>query len=354
VNAGADEGIDADTGANTAVGFKAARRALLAAIPVLGVAALLNPLHASGAQETSAAASYPDRPIRIIVPYAAGGGTDLLARTWAQSLQKELGQTIIVENMPGASGIIGTAYAAKAAPDGYTLYIATYGFPVTPLLIKNAQYSVSDFAPIIRTGTGPLALVVSKDSPYKSAQDIVAAAQAKPSALNVATLGDGSQEQMGSQKFQKSAKVSLTEIAYKGGAPAIVDLMAGHIQLMFEGLPTVMSYIKSDRLKVLGVTGDKRSSQLPDVPTFGEQGLKGVEVYSWTGFLAPAKTPPAIINKLNAAFRKGLADPALANKIASTFGSDPAGGSPQEFATFLAGQTRENAELITAMGIKPQ
>jgi tripartite-type tricarboxylate transporter receptor subunit TctC len=325
-----------------------------AAVSLVAALATLSPMQAQGAQDASAAASYPSRPIRLIVPYAAGGGTDLLARTWAQTLQQQLGQNVIVENMPGANGIIGTAYAAKSAPDGYTLYIATYGFPVTPLLMKNAQYGVSDFAPIIRTGTGPLALVVANKSPFKSAKDIVAAARAKPSVLNVATLGDGSQEQMGSQKFQQSAAVAFTEITYKGGAPAIVDLMAGHIDLMFEGLPTVMSYLKSGNLKVLGVTGSGRSSQLPDAPTFAEQGLSGVEVYSWTGFLAPAKTPPAIIDKLNAAFRKGLADPALSGKIAQQFGSDPAGGSPQEFAAFLAAQTHENADLIAAMGIKPQ
>jgi tripartite-type tricarboxylate transporter receptor subunit TctC len=323
---------------------------------VLGVglgAALSASLPTQAAAEDSAA-SYPNRPIRIIVPYAAGGGTDLLARTWAQALNKELGQNVIVENMPGANGIIGTAYAAKAAPDGYTLYIATYGFPVTPLLIKNAQYTVDDFAPIIRTGTGPLALVVAADSPYKTTADLIKAAKARPGALNCATLGDGSQEQMGSQKFQSAAKVKLTEIAYKGGAPAIVDIMGGHIDMMFEGLPTVMSYARSGKLRALAVTGAERSSQLPEVATLGEEGVHGAEVYSWTGFLVPAKTPKSIVEKLNAAFREGLADKTLADKIASNFGSDPAGGSAQEFARFLASQVKANAELIAAMGIKPQ
>ena len=320
------------------------------------VVALLLPLLCGGsalAQEEPAAA-YPSRPIQIIVPYAAGGGTDLLARTWAEVLRKELGQPVLVENKPGGNGIIGTSFVAKAPPDGYTLYIATYGFPVTPLLVKDAQYAVKDLAPIIRTGTTPLALVVAPDSPIKSVADLLAAARAKPGALNTGTLGDGSQEQMGSQKFQAIAGVKFTEIPYKGGAPAITDLLGGSIQLMFEGLPTVLSFIKSGKLRALGVTGTQRSSQLPDVPTIDEQGVKGVDVFAWTGFLAPAKTPRPIIDKLNAAFRKGLADPALNSKIAQSFGSEPAGGSSDDFAAFIEARTKENAALISAMGIKQQ
>ena len=300
------------------------------------------------------ASAYPTKPIRLIVPYAAGGGTDLLARTWAQVLTTELGQSVIVENMSGVNGVIGTSFAAKAAPDGYTLYIATYGFPVTPLLMANPQYAVSDFAPIIRTGSSPLVLVVSADSPIKSVQDLIAAARAKPGALNVGTLGDGSQEQMGAQKFQSIAGVKFTEIPYKGGAPAITDLMSNNIQLVFEGLPTVMGYIKAGRLRAIGVAGLTRSSQLPDVPTLDEQGVKGMEVYSWTAFLVPARTPRPIINKLNAAFRKGLADPAISGKLAQSFGSDPIGGSPEDLAEFLAARTRENVDLIKSLGIRPQ
>lgn len=320
---------------------------------VIALLLLLTTYGAALAQDESASA-YPSRLIQIIVPYAAGGGTDLLARTWAEVLRKELGQSVIVENKAGGNGIIGTSFVAKSAPDGYTIYIATYGFPVTPLLVKDAQYAISDFAPIIRTGTSPLALVVAAESPIKNVKDLVAAARAKPGALNVGTLGDGSQEQMGSQKFQSMAGVKLTEIPYKGGAPAITDILGGNIELMFEGLPTVMSFIKSGRLRALGVTGAQRSSQLPDVPTLDEQGVNGVEVYSWTGFLVPAKTPRPIIDKLSAAFRKGLADPAVAGKIAQTFGSDPAGGTPDDFAAFLEARIRENAALIKALGIHPQ
>ena len=327
------------------------RRKCLALIVTISALAAAG---SAAAAEQESATSYPSRPITIVVPYAAGGGTDLLARTWAEFLRKELGQSVIVENKAGGNGIIGTAFVAKAPPDGYTLYIATYGFPVTPLLVKDAQYSVSDFAPIIRTGSSPLALVVAADSPIKNVQDLLAASRAKPGALNVGTLGDGSQEQMGSQKFQRNAGVKFTEVPYKGGAPAITDMLGGNIQLMFEGLPTVMSFIKGGKLRALGVTGAKRSSQLPDVPTIGEQGINGVEVYSWTGFFAPAKTPGPIIDKLNATFRKGLADPSVAGKIATTFGSDPAGGSPDDLAAFITARVQENAELIKALGIQPQ
>jgi len=314
--------------------------------------AALCPLAAQGA--ANPAASYPSKPIRIIVPYAAGGGTDLEARMWAQSLQKNLGQSVIVENMAGSNGMIGTAYAAKAAPDGYTLYIATYGFPVVPLLMKSPRYTVADFAPIIRIGAGPLALVVAANSPFHSTQDVIAAARAKPSSLNVGTLGNGSQEQMGSQKFQKAAKVRLTEIPYKGGAPAMVDLMGGRLQLMFEALPTVMSYIKSGTIRALGATSARRSSQLPNVPTLAEQGLQSVEVTSWYGFLAPAKTPSAYIEKLNAAFRKGLSDPKMTAQMAKLFGSEPVGGTAASFSEFLSTQTRENADLIAKLGIERQ
>lgn len=320
---------------------------------VIGLLLSLASFGTALAQEEPASA-YPSRTIQIIVPYAAGGGTDLLARTWAEVLRKELGQAVVVENKAGGNGVIGTSFVAKAPADGYTIYIATYGFPVTPLLMKDAQYAVSDFAPVIRTGTSPLALVVAAESPIKSVKDLVNAARAKPGSLNVGTLGDGSQEQMGSQKFQTMAGVKFTEIPYKGGAPAITDLLGGNIQLMFEGLPTVMSFIKSGRLRALGVTGAQRSSQLPDVPTVDEQGVKGVEVYSWTGFLVPAKTPRPIIDKLSAAFRKGLADPAVVGKIAQTFGSDAAGGTPDDFAAFLDARIKENAALIKTLAIKPQ
>lgn len=298
--------------------------------------------------------AYPSKPIQIIVPYAAGGGTDLLARTWAEVLHKNLGQPVVVEDKPGGNGIIGTAFVAKAPADGYTIYIATYGFPVTPLLMKDAQYAVSDFAPVVRTGGSPLALVVAADSPIKSVKQLIAAGTAKPGSLNAGTLGNGSQEQMGLQKFKTATGVKIAEIPYKGGAPGITDLLGGNIQLMFEGLPTVMSFIKSGRLRALAVTGAQRSSQLPDVPTLDEQGIKGVEVYSWTGFLVPAKTPRPIVDKLNAAFRKGLADPAVVGKIATTFGSDPAGGSPDEFAAFLDARIKENAALIETLGVTPQ
>jgi tripartite-type tricarboxylate transporter receptor subunit TctC len=182
---------------------------------MLSTAALLAAVPAAHAQDEPTS-SYPSRVIRIIVPYAAGGGTDLLARTWAEVLSKDLGQSVIVENRTGGAGVIGTSYAAKAPPDGYTLYIATYGFPVTPLLLKSPQYAVSDFAPIIRTGSSPLALVVGADSPINNVQDLIAAARAKSGELNVGTLGDGSQEQMGAQKFQSMAGVKFTQIPVVG------------------------------------------------------------------------------------------------------------------------------------------
>lgn len=301
-----------------------------------------------------AAGAWPAKPIRIVVPYAAGGGTDLLARTWANLLQATLGQNVIVDNRAGGNGVIGTVFAAKAPADGYTVYIATYGFPVTPLLMHNAGYTVADFAPVIRTGAGPLAVVVEAGSPIRSMGELVAAARARPGALNVGTLGDGSQEQMGAQRFQQVAGVKLTEVPYKGGGPALIDLIGGSIQVMFEGLPTVMGHLRAGKVRALAVTGAKRSSQLPDVPTVTELGLAGSEVYSWTGFLVPAKTPRAIVDRLNAAFRKGLADPALMAEIGEKFGSDPAGGTPEDFADFLAARVRENVEVLRSLGVALQ
>lgn len=324
------------------------RRNVLLSMPLVLFSA------ASALAQQDPASAYPSRPIQIIVPYAAGGGTDLLARTWAEVLHKNLGQSVLVEDKPGGNGIIGTSFVAKAPPDGYTIYIATYGFPVTPMLMKDAQYAVSDFAPVIRTGTSPLALVVSPESPITSVKQLIAAGMAKPGSLNAGSLGNGSQEQMGLQQFQMATGVKIVEVPYKGGAPAITDLLGGNIQLMFEGMPTVMSFIKSGRLRALAVTGAHRSSQLPDVPTFDELGIKGVEAYAWTGFLVPAKTPRPIVDKLNAAFRKGLDDHALVSKIAATFGSDPAGGSPDDFAAFLQARIRENAALIQRLGVTPQ
>lgn len=326
------------------------RRRVVAAIAALSGILVSLSLGASEAVE-----AFPSKPIRIIVPYAAGGGTDTVARLYAPSLRKELGQGVAVENVTGGSGVIGTGSVARARPDGYTLLIATFAFPVTQHLIRDVPYDpLKDFQPIITGGTGPLGLVVPGDSPYNSLQALIEAARKKPNAFNFGSLGNGSQEQLGAVLLQQTTGITMTEVPYKGAAPAMVDLIAGRIHVLITGLPSVLPHTKAGRLKLLGVAGQRRSSLLSDVPTIQEAGVRGYEAYSWHGFLAPAGTPRPIVDKLNAAFNRVLQDPVIRTRLIETFGSEPAGGTPEDFASFIAARAREGERTIKSLGIKPQ
>ncbi|MGD9941711.1 MAG: Bug family tripartite tricarboxylate transporter substrate binding protein [Burkholderiaceae bacterium] len=319
----------------------------LTGIFTMAFAALL-PLPSAMARD----AAYPTRPVTIIVPFATGGGTDLLARFWGAILQKELGQPFVADVKPGASGSIGTRLAAKAEPDGYTLLIATPSIVMNPFIIDNVGYDpIKDFQPIAVTGVSPLAFVVPLGSPINSINDLIKQARAEPGKLNVGTYGNGSVGQMASLKFQALTGTKLTEIPYKGAAPALLDLVAGRTDLQIEAFPSVIGYIKNGKVKPLAIGSRKRSPLLPDMPTVLESGID-FETFSWTAFLAPAKTPRPIIDKLHAAFRKALADPETVAKLADAFGSDPGDGTPEDARKFMIERYQENAKLVKQFNLK--
>jgi len=299
------------------------------------------------------AQSYPTRPIKIIVPYAAGGAVDIVARNVGQPLAEALRQPVIVDNRPGASANIGMEMAAKSAPDGYTLLMASNGIATNMALFPNLAFDGRrDFAPIARVGYAPLVIVVPASSPAKSLKDLIAMAKAEPGKLTYASAGNGSSGHLAGELLKSSAKIDVLHVPYKGGAPAITDLLGERISFMPINPVEVLAHIRSGRLRALAVASDKRFALLPEVPTAGEAGLPGYEASVWWGLVAPAKTPPEIVRQLNAETNKALADPAIAGKL-SELGVVITPGTPEQFAAFINSQTELWAGVIKSAGIRP-
>ncbi len=245
------------------------------------------------------AETFPDKPIDLVVPFAPGGTVNLMARLLSNRLSEVLGQPVVVDNKAGAGGNIGAAYVAKATPNGYTLLYATMGNQaIQPLLFKSLPYSPKDFTPIAMFATVPNVLVVSADTPARNIGELLQYAKANPGKLNYGSAGIGSVNHMTGELFMLKAGVNLTHIPYKGMGPATADLLAGQLQILFVNLPTVQSYIKAGKMRVLAIASDKRSPSLPDVPTLAEAGVKDATVESWSALMAPARTSPQIIKKL--------------------------------------------------------
>ena len=317
---------------------------------VLGVlllgTALLTPL-------TVQAQPYPTRLIKIIVPYAAGGAVDIVARTIGQPLAEALKQPVIVDNRPGASANIGMEMAAKAAPDGYVLLMASNGIATNMALFPNLTFDGRrDFAPIAKIGYAPLVIVVPVSSPVKSLKDLIAMAKAEPGKLTYASAGNGSSGHLAGELLKSTAKIDVLHVPYKGGAPAITDLLGERISFMPINPVEVMAHIRGGRLRALAVASDKRFPLLPDVPTVTEAGLSGYEASVWWGLVAPAKTPPEIVQQLNAEINKALANPANANKL-SELGVVVTPGTPDQFAAFIKSQTELWSGVVKIAGIKP-
>ena len=254
-----------------------------------------------------ALAAYPDKMVRIIVPFAPGGGTDAIARTLGTGMAQALGQTVIVENKPGAGTIIGSESVAKSAPDGYTLLIATFAHAVNPSLQPRLPYATDKaFAPVILIGRSPNVLVVKAESPYKTVKDIVAAAKGAPGKLTFASQGNGTSAHLAGELFKNLAKVDLTHVPYRGAGPAITDLLGGQVDMMFGTAAAVSPFVQSGKLRALGVTTAQRSPASPAVPTIAESGVAAYAAESWYGLYAPAGTPADVIAKLNAAARKAV------------------------------------------------
>ena len=305
------------------------------------------------ATRPAAAQDYPTHVIKMVIAFPPGGPTDFVGRLLADKLKDLLGQSVIVENKPGAAGAIGAEAVTKAAPDGYTLFLTTSGAVViTPHLQADAHYDpVRDFAPITHVVNVATTLVVRPELGINSAKDLIAMAKAKPATIPFASTGVGSPPHIALELLQSAADVKLVHVPYRGAAPAITDLLGGQVTAMYADAPVLIPHIQSGKLKAIGVAAAARNPMLPDVPTLGEQGYPGTVVDNWYGLLAPAKTPPEIIAKLNQAVRTALADPALRDKLVK-LGAVPVGSSPEEFARFLKEEFDRMGKVIRDKGIK--
>jgi tripartite-type tricarboxylate transporter receptor subunit TctC len=294
----------------------------------------------------SAFAAYPEKLVRIVVPFAPGGGTDLIARTLGTGMSQELGQSVIVENKPGGGTIIGTDAVAKSAPDGYTLLIATFAHAVNPGLQPKLPYATDKaFAPVVLIGRSPNVLVVKSDSPYKTVQDVIAAAKAKPGKLNFASQGNGTSAHLAGELFKNLARADLTHVPYKGAGPALTDLLGGQVDLMFGTAAAVTPFLQSGKLRALGVTTAERSPAFPNVPTIAESGVAGYAAESWYGLYAPAGTPPDVIAKLNAAAKKAVQGETF-RKRAQDEGLIISAGAPAELDTYVRGEEARWKKIV--------
>jgi tripartite-type tricarboxylate transporter receptor subunit TctC len=301
----------------------------------------------------SPAPAYPTRTVKIVVPFAAGGSTDVLARLVGQMLSDRFGQQFIVENVGGAGGTIGAAQVARAAPDGYTVMGATPG-PITinPAIQARTPYDpLKDFAPIALVGYSPVVVVVKKDSPVKTLKELITLAKTKPDGIVYGSAGHGSFAHLSAELFKSRAGINMTHVAYRGTAPAVTDLVGGRLDVMFENYPSVQGFISAGELRAIAIGAAHRPTFLPDVPTASEEGVPGYESSSWFGLLAPAGTPRPVIDMLNQAIAKGLREPALTERL-SVLGVEPVGDTPDDFAQYLAAKVDEMRKLVKENDIK--
>ena len=298
-------------------------------------------------QQTVHADTYPSKPIRLIVPAAAGGTTDIAARTIADPLAKELGQSVIVDIKAGAAAIIGTQALVSSPADGYTIIMGNIGpNAINYSLYKNLPYKMEDLEPVTMVLATPNVLVINPNIPAKNVSELVALAKANPGKYSFASSGRGQSIHMSGEMFKYQAGIDITHVPYKGAGPALVDLMGGQVSMMIDNLPSSMPYIKSGKLKALAVTGRTRSPELPEVPTMIESGFKDFEVTAWFGVFAPAKTPPEVINKLYAAIKKVVNTPEIKARMAELGGYSPA-DTPANTKAFVQAEKKKWELLVT-------
>jgi tripartite-type tricarboxylate transporter receptor subunit TctC len=299
------------------------------------------------------AQSYPVKAVRVIVPYPPGGGNDTLARLFAAKLSERTGQPFVVENRPGAGAMIGTEAAAKAPADGYTILLSSIAtHALSPNLYARVPYDpVKDFAPITLLGIAPTVLVVYGDLPAKSLADLVAAAKAKPGSLAYASGGNGTPPHINAEVFKSIAGVDLLHVAYKGGGPALADLMAGRVHVMLDTAASAMPHVRSGKLRALAISGARRSPEYPDLPTFAEAGLPHYDTNAWYSMHAPAGTPAEVIRRLNGELVAILKDPDILARF-KQLSTEPVGNSPEEFAAFVRAELDKYARIIKAAGIR--
>lgn len=319
----------------------------LHAIPMMAVTAALF------AALPAAAQSYPNKTVRIIVPYAAGGNTDITARAVGSKLGEVFRQQVIVDNRPGGGTNIGSELGARAAPDGYTLFMGGASNAINMTLYAKPPYdTLRDFAPVSLCVKGANVLSVHPSLPAKNLRGLIALAKAKPGQLNFASSGLGSSNQMAGELFKMMAGLNIVHVPYKGNAPALTDTVAGHVEMMFSGVPALLPHIHSGRLRAIAVGSLKRFSALPDVPTFDESGINGYEATTWFGLMAPIKTPREIVARLNAEVDKILKSPDLQTRFIAD-GLEPIGGTQEEFDKFIRAEIEKYAKVIRAAGLKP-
>ncbi len=312
-------------------------------------------LCALAAAPVCAADAYPSKPVRIVVPFAAGGGVDLTARILAQKLTERIGQSVIVDNRVGASGIIGTEYVAKAAPDGYTLLVGsqTSQAVVPAMYAKQVTYDTTrDFVGVTEIAVSPLVIVIHPSLPVKTVKDMIALAKARPGQLTFGAASGGTPHMAG-ELFKMAAKVDLLFVPYKGEGPAIADALGGQISMVFSNLPVGLPQAQSGRLRALAVTSKQRVATAPDVPTVAESGLPGYEASTWFGLFAPAGTPKEIVAKLNADAKTALSGSDVKEKMAGQ-GLFVVASSPEQFAEFVGKEIPRWAKIVKDAGIKPQ
>ena len=318
------------------------------ALGLLATAALSSGLATTAAQAQPA---FPSRPLSIIVPFAAGGATDILARIVGQALATEIGQSVIIENRPGAGGNIGGQLAAKANPDGHTLFMGAVGtHAINPSLYKKMPYDpIKDLAPLTRVANVPNLLVANPQQPFKTVQELIAYAKAHPGKVNFGSSGNGTSIHLSGEMFSHMAKVDIVHVPYKGSAPAMNDLLGNQIAIMFDNMPSALQYVRAGKLNALGVTSAKRSPELPNVPTIAEAGVPGYEASSWFGLFVPAATPAAVQARLHAALVKVLAQPDVKKRMADQ-GAEVVSEKPEQFAAFIQAESRKWGQVVRASG----
>ena len=324
--------------------WKAIRTVMALAMAIAVGGALFN--------STSRAADYPDRPIRLILGYPAGGGTDYVARLVAQKLTEAMGQQVIVVNLPGAAGAIAVEKVTSSPPDGYTLLLISSGDTIVPSLRSNLPYNLEhDLAPVGSAVKGSLALVVNPSLPAKNVKELIALAQSEPGKLNFGSPGVGNSLHLAGALFNSVAKVDIVHVPYKGTAEAVTAIAAGQIEMGFVTLPTALPLIQAGKLRILGVTSAQRAASMPDVPTIAESGLPGYDLSTWFGVSVPAGTPKPIIDKLNDTIVKSMSTPEMKDTL-NKQNLEPWTGSSDQFTTFVHNDLAQNAKLIGGLGLK--
>jgi len=296
--------------------------------------------------------NYPDKPIRVIVPVAAGGGTDIIARIVMSKVAEGMGATIVIDNRAGAGGILGNEIVAHSQPDGYTLLFTYAAHTIVPFIYRKVPYDVyKDFAPVTMAGSQPLLLAVNSSVKANTVQELIALAKAKPNELNVALATPSSSGALAAELFKILTNTQMVSVPFKGGAPALTAMVSGEVQLIFTTPPTVMPYIKGGKVRVLGTSGKDRVPYLPEVPTLAEAGIKDFNTAPWQGLLAPAGTPPAIIDKLYRQVGEMLKT-SYAQERFMAAGTDIVGSSPKEFGELIRRELAQNSKVIKAVGMR--